>query len=68
MLTLLNIDKDLIPLLIQTNYDDPQIDSHYTCILCGFKPTDMLKPNTDIYLKGRFYIGGIKGYLKHFTE
>ncbi len=39
----------------------------YSSILCGFKPTDLLKPDTDIYLKDLFYIGGIKGYLKHFT-
>ncbi|NES02055.1 MAG: hypothetical protein F6K22_03945 [Okeania sp. SIO2F4] len=39
----------------------------YSSILCGFKPTYLLKPDTDIYLKDLFYIGGIKGYLKHFT-
>ncbi|NES65803.1 MAG: hypothetical protein F6K24_11310 [Okeania sp. SIO2D1] len=39
----------------------------YSSILCGFKPKNLLKPNTDIYLKDLFYIGGLKGYLKHFT-
>lgn len=40
-------------------------DANYNCILGGFKPTELLKANTDIYLKDLFYIGGIKGYLKH---
>ncbi|MDJ0519570.1 MAG: hypothetical protein QNJ74_26005 [Trichodesmium sp. MO_231.B1] len=43
------------------------IDVSYISILCGFKPTDLLEPDTDIYLKDLFYIGGLKGYLKHFT-
>ncbi|MGB3514192.1 MAG: hypothetical protein WBA93_34280 [Microcoleaceae cyanobacterium] len=56
------IDKDLIRYSITT-----QIDITYSSILCGFKPTDFLKPNTDIYLKDLFYIGGLKGYIKHFS-
>ncbi len=48
-------------------YPGPEIDVSYSSILCGFKPTYLLKPDTDIYLKDLFYIGGIKGYLKHFT-
>ncbi|WP_287523864.1 hypothetical protein [Okeania sp. SIO2C2] len=60
------IDKYLIPYLMRTNSGFPQIDVSYSSILCGFKPTDLLKPDTDIYLKDLFYIGGLKGYLKHF--
>ncbi|MGK7918851.1 MAG: hypothetical protein AB4080_02420 [Trichodesmium sp.] len=54
---------------IRQNFDMiyQQIDVSYISILCGFKPTDLLKPDTDIYLKDLFYIGGLKGYLKHFT-
>ncbi|NEO55364.1 MAG: hypothetical protein F6K54_21210 [Okeania sp. SIO3B5] len=61
------IDKDLILYRMITNSSSPQIDLSYSSILCGFKPTDLLKPDTDIYLKDLFYIGGLKGYLKHFT-
>ncbi|MGD1805334.1 hypothetical protein ACP6PL_07815 [Dapis sp. BLCC M126] len=48
-------------------YPQIEIDVSYSSILCGFKPTDLLEPDTDIYLKDLFYIGGIRGYLKHFT-
>ena len=61
------IDKYLIPNLIVMNFSPPEVDVSYSSILCGFKPTDLLKPDTDIYLKDLFYIGGLKGYLKHFT-
>lgn len=61
------IDKDLILYPMITNSSFSQIDVSYSSILCGFKPTDLLKADTDIYLKDLFYIGGIKGYLKHFT-
>lgn len=61
------IDKDLILYLMRTNSSFTQIDLSYSSILCGFKPTDLLKPNTDISLKDLFYIGGLKGYLKHFS-
>lgn len=43
-------------------------DGNYNCILGGLKLTELLKANTDIYLKDLFYIGGIKGYLKHLLK
>ncbi len=63
------IDQDLIPALIAGNISiyPLEVDISYSSILCGLKPTDLLEPNTDIYLKELFYIGGLKGYLKHLT-
>ncbi|GGA25625.1 hypothetical protein [Okeania sp. KiyG1] len=60
------IDKEFVSYIYHPVYDF-DCNGIYSSILCGFKPTNLLKPNTDIYLKDLFYIGGLKGYLKHFT-
>jgi hypothetical protein len=33
-------------------------------IIAGFKPTDVLNVDSNIYLKDLFYSGGLRGYLK----
>ncbi len=60
------IDKEVVSYTNEAVYHF-DCNAIYSSILCGFKPTDLLKPDTDIYLKDLFYIGGLKGYLKHFT-
>ena len=60
------IDKEVVSYRNEAVYHF-DCNAIYSSILCGFKPTDLLKPDTDIYLKDLFYIGGLKGYLKHFT-
>ncbi|NEN90603.1 MAG: hypothetical protein F6K48_17495, partial [Okeania sp. SIO3H1] len=56
------IDKEFVSYINHPVYDF-DCNGIYSSILCGFKPTNLLKPNTDIYLKDLFYIGGLKGYL-----
>ncbi|MEM1168741.1 MAG: hypothetical protein AAGJ08_06575 [Cyanobacteria bacterium P01_H01_bin.35] len=60
------IDKEVVSHINQA-VGNFQCNCIYSSILCGFKPTDLLKPDTYIYLKDLFSIGGLKGYLKHFT-
>lgn len=60
------IDKEVVSYRNEAVYDF-DCNAIYSSILCGFKPTDLLQPDTDIYLKDLFYIGGLTGYLKHFT-
>lgn len=51
-------------LLMNFAYLDQMVDSVHSCIMAGFKPTNMITHDRDLKLDQLFYIGGLRAYLQ----